>query len=594
MNFRSSYLHLIGLIIATVLIGCQRRTRDESEQILQEINSRTLKTDALRQGMQYLSHLSQADPSNKDNFSKEIVVLLNTWLQSASTDQVAFSASKLLDVIDPKLLIEVGCESTDQLRFSPHDIDYLYQCRLMRRLSDWIVAYPVRDRLFQPMLDAKFAELPEDEARRLERAFKLFDWTIRNIKLASSESSQSTVRTLDARVPLADGMVGVTNLPWQSVLFCSGDFVERGRVFASLAAQQGVEVCWVSVGADPGEPGHLFALGVLAGKELLLLEPKLGIPIVDPNTHRWATLQDAGNNERITRRLSLPQYSYAFDKDSVRSIQLLVDAVPFAASRRAKMLEASLTGDERMSIATDLDAVAERLSRAVPNSVVSLWYTPLLAQINSQAINDRLGQMTDFTMRYMSENAIWLFENSIREGRLLHLDGRFEKTIDTTGALKTYMETRVDDESLKKLTYNPDVQRALGLSRGDSESKEQFDMRILQYQGLFNRAKFDASFLLAQLHYDRGDYDSSVYWLKERVLNDQRSQRWHAAGWYTLARGLIELQRFDEAEEAFIKPAIEENSQLPGYVVNPQDAGNRLRLRMLRRMRDQDDQGEGS
>lgn len=582
---------LVGLLVTIVLSGCQRRSRDESEQIIQQMNSRTLKTDALRQGIRYLS---QINPSSKDNFSKEIVVLLNTWLQSASSEGITFTSSQLLNALDPKVLEQVGCQSADILQFSPQDIDHLYQCWIMRQLSQWIVDNPVRDRLFQPVLEAKFAELPEDEARKLERAYKLFDWTIRNIRLVANESSQSTVRTLDSRVPLVDGMVGITNLPWQTALFCSGDFVERGRVFTSLAAQQGIDVCWVSVGADPGEPGQLFAIGVLAGKELLLLEPKLGIPIVDPDTNGWSTLQEASSNERVTRRLSLPQYQYAFDKDSIRSVQLLVDAVPFAASRRARVLESALTGDERMSVSVDLDAVAERLSRAVPNSTVSMWHTPVLAQLYSQVIADRLSQITDFTMRYMSENAIWLLENSIREGRLLHLDGKFERTMDSMGALKTYMETRVDDESLKKLTYNPDVQKALGLFRGDSESKEQFDMRILQAQSLFNRAKFDASFLLAQLHFDRGDYNSSVYWLKERVLNDPRSQRWHATGWYVLARGLIELERFDEAEEALIKPAIEDNSQVPGYVINPQDAGNRLRLRMLRRIREQADQGDGS
>ena len=214
------------------------------------------------------------------------------------------------------------------------------------------------------------------------------------------------------------------------------------------------------------------------------------------------------------------------------------------------MLEAALTGDERMVVSVDLDARAERFSRTAPNASVTLWHTPVLAQMYSESLRERLGQYTEFTMRYMSENAIWLLENSVRDGRLLHLSGKFEKTMDTSGALKTYMETRVDDESLKRLTYNPDVQKALGLVRDNNETKEQFDLRIAQAQGLFSRAKLDASFLLAQLHFDRGDYSSSVYWLNERVLGDPRSQRWRAAGWYTLARGYVELEQYDEAEKA--------------------------------------------
>lgn len=575
-----------ALAAVVIFNGCQRRTRDQSESILREMNSRTLRTDSLRQGLRYLS---QTSPGNKTNLSKETRVLLNTWLKSVEGNSEAFTTSKLLAGLDPKFLTQVGCESAESSQFGILDVDYLYQCQMMNQLSRWIVKGPVRDRQLQAMLEAKLSELSPEEAQKLESAYKLFDWTIRNVKLAGVESSQVTIKTLDARAPLSEGAAGVANLPWQSLLFCNGDFVERGRVFAALAAQQGIEVCWISVGAAPGEPGHLFAMGVLAGGQLLLVEPKLGLPILNPDNNRWATLQDAVSNDRVTRRLSLPQYTYAFDKASIRSVQLLIDAIPFAASRRARLLENSLTGEERMVVAVDLDAMAERLSRAAPSATVALWQTPMLAQLYSVELNDRLGQMTEFTMRYMSEHAIWLLENSISTGRLLHLNGRFEKTLDTDGALKTYMETRVDDESLKKLAYNPDVQRALGLIRGDNESREQFENRVAQAQGLFSRAKFDAAFLLAQLHFDRGDYTSSIYWLKERVIHDPRSQRWHAAGWYTLARGYIETESFDLAEEALIQPSLEEGSSLPPYVVNPQDAGNRLRLRMLRQLKNQEE-----
>jgi hypothetical protein len=39
-----------------------------------------------------------------------------------------------------------------------------------------------------------------------------------------------------------------------------------------------------------------------------------------------------------------------------------------------------------------------------------------------------------------------------------------------------------------------------------------------------------------------------------------------------------------EAEDALTKPAVEQDGGKPAYVVNPQDAGNRIRLRYLRRL----------
>jgi hypothetical protein len=190
-------------------------------------------------------------------------------------------------------------------------------------------------------------------------------------------------------------------------------------------------------------------------------------------------------------------------------------------------------------------------------------------------------------MRYMSEHAIWLTDNVLSQGRLMHLTGKFEKTLDSPGALKTYVESRVDDQSLRKLSYDPDIQRSLGLVRGGGESREQFEARVFQAQSLYGLAKFDVALLLAQLHFDRGDYRSSVYWLETRLLNSPQSQRWQAPGWHLLARGFIELDSWEQAEQALIKPSIEESMQESYYAVNPQDPGNRLRLRLLRRLETQ-------
>jgi hypothetical protein len=166
----------------------------------------------------------------------------------------------------------------------------------------------------------------------------------------------------------------------------------------------------------------------------------------------------------------------------------------------------------------------------------------------------------------------------------MHLSGAFETTLDEVGALKTYMDSRVDDDSLKKTAYNPDVQMALGLVRGDNESRENYEARVNQVIALFSRAKFDAAYLLAQLHFDRGDYGTCANWLRERLLFDQRATRWHAAGWYLLARSLIEMEQYGEADNALLQPSIPEGSQAPAFVINPQDAGNRIRLRYLRRL----------
>lgn len=575
----SFWLLLFSCALVLGFAGCQKTSRDESERINAQLKQSTLNSEPLRQG---LRNLAQTTPVNKKVMIDETRVLINAWLKEVDKSKLAYKPSKLLDALDQKDLESVGCGSPLSDQLSPEDIECLFEYRLMRKLSEWIVAQPVRDKVFQPMLSAKMSQLKPEDAEKMERAYKLFDWTIRNIKLANVESSQTNLRTRDARLPLLENGVGYTYLPWEAAVFCQGDFISRGRVFGALANQQGIDTCWISVGSAPGAAGDIFAMGLLIADQLLLVEPKLGLPILDPDNDAWATLQDVAKNEKILRRLNLPQYEYAIQQPAISSIQFLIDATPFAVSLRAKLLEGSLLGGERMVVASDVDAIAERLTKAAPNATAAIWYTPLFAQLYAKSTQQRLGELTQFSMRYMAEHMIWLMDGSIANGRQLHLSGKFEDTLDEQGALKSYTYTRVDDASLKKLAYNPDVQQALGLFRDTNETAEQFEARVLQAIAIFSRAKFDAAFLLGQLHFDRGDYKSASYWLRERLVGDQRAVRWHAPGWYTLGRAYIELGQYAEAEEALTKPTIESGQQ--AYAINPQDAGNRIRLRYLRKL----------
>lgn len=584
MKFLNSANCAYSLLACLFLAGCQRTTQNESDRIIQQMraSSESSETEPLRQG---LRNLSQTTQINKSDMVDETRVLLNAWLKTADPKSVNYQPSKLLDGLDARDLARVGCESPESNQLGVADVESMFQAQLMRKLSNWIIALPVRDRVFQPMLTQKMSNLNPEQAVKLEQAYKLFDWTIRNIKLAPLESSQASVKVRDPRMPMNENGVGYGYLPWEATLYSQADFIVRGRIFAALAAQQEIDTCWISVGSAPGAAGDLFAMGLLIQNQLLLLDSRLGLPILDPDTDAWATIQDVAKNDKILRRLNLPQYEFAFQQPAITSVQLLIDATPFALSRRARLIENSLIGDERMVLAMDADAFSERLGKAVPNSTVSIWYTPLLAQIYGMEIQERLKELSQFTMRYMSEHLIWMTDGPVAQGRQMHLAGRFEPTMmEGLGALGTYNSTRVDDASLKRMAFNPDVQRGLGLERDPNETEKMYEARVAQAIAIFSRAKFDVAFLMGQLHFDRGDYKSSNYWLRERLLKDNRAARWFSPGWYTLARAQIELGDFAEAEESLIKPTIDQNSNQPAYIINPQDAGNRIRLRYLRRL----------
>ncbi len=560
---------IMTVVVVVLCCGCfTKRGRDRSQSYAQALEEQKNKTDNLRNAMRYLKQMT---PLNRKQAAKEVQLELNTWLTNADRTRAQYSSSQLLGSLPEDLLGVVGCKNPVELSFHYWDVDYLYERRLANQLAKWITNFPVRDNLMEPILDKYASRLAEPQRIKLYEAYKLFDWTVRNIAMEVGGASVEQT-TLDPRGPIDDAGFGYGYLPWENMLFSTGDFIERGRVFGALADQRGIDTVWISVGAAAGEPGKLWAIGVIIADEILLFEPKLGLPILDSDKMELATLRQARENDRVLRRLDLAgQFDYALTASDLKQIQFLIDATPASASARMKMLEQSLLSDERMTLYEDVDALRDRLKAIEPDVPCSLWLVPLLAQVQAASVRERLENPSPYSMQYMAQNGVWLLENSVALGRRKHLVGEFESTLDTQGALALYMEGRVDDEAIAKLAYDPEVQHGLGITRYGGEEKEQFAARIAQAQYILGMSKFDAHYLLAQLHFDRGNYKASEdFWLK-RVLEDGRAQKWWSTGHYTLGRIYQERGEIEQAAKEL------------AFAGSPQEAGNRLRLRYLRR-----------
>ncbi len=559
----------ITLLSLTCQSGCRRSQRgDRAAVIDQAIQAKKNKSDNLRDAMRYLK---QVTPSTREKVAKEVLVQLNTWIENVPKENFQYSTPALYQQAPADWASRPEVNNPAQLTFDTWDVDYLFQCKMMRTLADWVVAIPVRDRMFQPSIDGLKSTLHASEAAKFEEAFKLFDWTVRNIALRGAATDVGKL-ALDPRGPLREASVGCTKLPWETLLYSEGDFVERGRVFTALAHQRGIDTVWISINGTATSPGYLWAIGVPIGGQLYLFESKLGMPVVDPDTLAFATLRDARKNDRILARLDLPgQFDYAVNPGDLASVALLIDALPTSLSARMKVLEKSLLGADRMSLFVDSDSITASVRKAHPDDPVVLWHTPLIARDFAAQIREALRTPSQAAAQYISAYGVWLFETLAAKARFQHLRGNFESTLDEEGALSIYMKCRVDNETIGKIAYDPDVQKQFGIVKEDSDTKESFEAKVRQSQMFCAIAKVDASFLLAQLHYDRGNFDSSVNWLEKRILTDQRAEKWHAASRFLLARAEIEQEHNDKAEESLI------------FQPSPQEAGNRLRLRILRR-----------
>lgn len=558
------------LLCFAFTVGCQKRTRDRTELYTQQLESQKTQTDSLRSAMRSLDRMT---PLNRDVVTKEVRLDLNTWITTVDRTTVNYSPSPLLNGFDQDMLNLVGSVSPIELQYSYWDIDYLFERRLMKKLSDWVVQFPLRDSLVGAALDAKRADLSAEDAVKLEDACKLFDWTIRNLALEPQGASVEELTT-DPRGPIADDQIGYGYLPWETLLFSSGDFVERGRVFSALANQRGIQTAWVSFGATDG-PGSLWCIAVSMGGDFLLFDPKLAMPILDPDSGHFATLEEARTNERVLRRLDLPgQFDYAINPGDLESIQLLIDLPPVAASARMKMLETALLQDERMVLFHELEQMRAKFTELAPEAEVRLWNVPLLAQVQADSVRKRLQSITDFTLAYMVAHGVWTTPNPAALGRMAHLVGKFENTLEEQGALSMYMDTRIDEQSIARLEYDPSVQQELGIMRNANQNMEEYQMYVRQMQYVLRKAKVDASFLMSQLHFDRGSYDAAESWFRGRVVESDNTfaDPWRPISRYCLARIYQEQGDLEKATEQLT------------FQPSPQEAGNRLRLRYLRRM----------
>lgn len=560
-------LAILALILLLPILTTGKR-RNESDSVAQKLEEKKTKTDNLRNAMRYLTRMT---PMNRERTSKEVQLELNTWIQTVDRSEANYSPPRITEELPKDLMEFVGCKTPLELQFSDADIDYLFEQRMMQKLSSWIIDFPLRDSIVREVLEKKKKTLSVEDGYKLEEACKLFDWAMRNVALELNENELPMIsvesKTVAPNGAVVEGGYGYGYLPWETLLFSFGDFIEKGRVFSALAYQREIPTAWIV------DQGYVWAIGVAIGDEILVFEPKIALPILDPDKKEFASLKDAQTNPRVLRRLDLPgQFDYAFNPGDLKRIELLIDLPPTAGSARMKMLQQKLLGEERMILHHDLDTVAETFRKAAPEAQVKLWDVPAKAQVHAAMVREQLRTLTDFTGAYMARHGIWVMDNPAANGRLNHLFGRFEVKDQEAGALAMYMSCRTDEASLSRLSYDPAIQKELGVPKLSGEDDERYAVRVKQAEYVLRRAKVDASFLMAQLHFDRGDYSASKNWFEKRVIGNESDMAlpWHPIARYGLARVYQEMDDLEKATEQLT------------FRPSPMEAGNRLRLRYLR------------
>jgi hypothetical protein len=562
----------LGLLAAVV--GCQPNEPQRAEQIQQQVVAEETKTENLREAMRFADEFSRF---NRDQAEKEIGYQLNTWMAADANEVSKTQLPNLVQTLPKEFREMPSLQRVDSREFTATDVVHLIQSRLFKTVSKWCGDTKVTDPLWTAWLDNPQNQggdgLSDAGKLELQMAYKLFDWTIRNVQL-EGEPQEVQLLVKDPRFPLTDEGKGYRQQPWQTMVYGRGDFIERGRVFSELARERNILTVWLGLGSgDNSSPVKLWLMGVPVGDEIFLFDSRLGIPVPGPNQKGIATLRQASSDESILRRLNVVGlFKYPLESKDIKNVVALIDADSAAITGRMKRLQESLTSDQRTELWLDVDAIAERLKKIPGLSAVQYWTMPLLAQVYAEELEKRLLEPNEFSARYMQRFAMYLNDTPLISAKYKHLQGEWSNDDEKQGAMALYMACRVPEEDLEKLPYETELQKLLGIVRMPNEPLERFEARLNQVIGFYREAKIDSTYLIGLLQYDKANYESSLTWLQKRAGGLAGFQRWQSGLWYNTARALESSGKIPEAIELLKKSP------------SPQEAGNRIRARLLQKL----------
>jgi len=569
---------LFVFFMIAALAGCYRNDAREIRLRQTESFEETEQTDSIGKAIKYLPLIMRFD---RTTAAKEVLNQLNAW-STPRENATSWQRPAIIETVSPAIRDSELFSRLSSLQFGEAECEYLLQCQMLRDVGFWVCERPYLDPLFQPWLEKQMAKLPVDQALALEKTLKLFDWTVRNIALEGNSKDVEAL-PLNPSLPVTDLGMGYRSLPWQTLHFGRGDAYQRGRVFTQLLFQQGISAFMLSLPLKPTSNGtnlipssdlHLWSIGVLIGGEIYLFEPRWGLPFPNADESEVATLRQAKSDLNVMRRAKLPgRFEYPIDSENLKSLVAMLDVEPFSIGKGIQILQKSLTGDNRMQIAVDIGSVASQLSACDPSLELRLWELPWLSQLYNQTIRERINDRSPFSINYQITYGAYMNESLVSDARSTHFKGKFDTNLESDGAAKKYMNLRVDEETLSKLAYDRDVQRVLQMVRKVNETQEEYQYRVVQAQGFYRTAKLDSNAFLGMLQFELQNLDAAINWMDQRLLQIDGTERWRPQARYILGRA---FEQKKDLEEAFAWYKIDGS---------PQEAGNRIRMRLLEKMR---------
>ena len=499
--------------------------------------------------LQRLERLGEQDPATWDpktdslamtwpqpDMLRQVVNRLNQWLASQAPP-ADWQLDPLVAQLPPSLRKLPPLEDAAAWEFSSYDGFMLEEAVWLSNLSDWARGKTLDD---------------------LDRARKLFDWTVRNIQLDQDAVERTRL------------------LPREVLLLGHGSAMERAWVFILLARQQGLDAAVLALdrGTDRPKPAakqaskdappppvpladlQPWCVVVLVDGKLYLFDPRRGLPVPAPgpiavdrggqlDIHP-ATLAQVAADDRLLRRLDVdPTHPLPIKAADLKHVVLLVEGSPQYLAKRMKLLETRLAGKQRMVLTARPAAQARRLVQAAGGKATAqLWALPYdtlqrRRRLSPQGIIPQLVALLPF-YAYTS--------SPLHRGRVLQLKGRFS---GETGATACYQAARPANEDIAAALQAEEAEIRKKLSREKQLAAIEnanvcAEMRV--------RGKQDASYWLGLVAFEQGNYPSAIDYFTQRTLAAIPNSPWLVGASYNTARAYEASGQPKQAQEWYYRP----------------------------------------
>jgi hypothetical protein len=351
--------------------------------------------------------------------------------------------------------------------------------------------------------------------------------------------------------------------------FGRGTAQQRAWVFALLCRQLGLDVVMLAIPTAPAETNadstaaaqttsddfQFWLPALVDNGQMYLFDTRLGLPVPGPNGEGVATLQQVQADDALLRQLDLPDEPYPITAERVQRVAAWIVADSFDLTKRARLVDGQLTGDDRVVLSIDATAIANQLKSVSQVAEVRLWEVPF------RTLRDQL-TLENTSRNPARSREVFAFEPfAVRpvlwKARTRHFQGRRE-IVDDENAQDA--DETIDDHREAAQLYTDKSVRPTDRAIAQTPSGE---------QRVNSSAKLDATYWVGLLLFADGKYDVAAPWLERPELRAADS-RWKFGASYNLAR----------TYEAQGK--IEEAVALLEADMSPQRHGNLLRARRLK------------